>query len=58
MKVKKQRKYWTPRSTVTDMECECALLAESVRLRLQVDELENVNQTAGSDEPAYFEYDF
>ena len=58
MKENSRKKYWSPRSTVTELECESALLAESVRLRIQVDELENVNSTAGDAESSYFEYEF
>ena len=58
MKEKNHKRYWTPRSTVTELEFESALLANSLRLVPEVDELENVNKTAGDDEPTYFEYDF
>ena len=55
MKEKCLKRYLHPRSTVTEVECENPLLAESVRLRVQVDELENVNSEADA---SYFEYEF
>ena len=58
MKAKKTYIYMSPRSKVTEVEYETPLLANSLRLVPEVDELENVNRTAGDDEPTYFEYDF
>jgi hypothetical protein len=58
MKEKDLKRYLHPMSTVTEVECENLLLANSLRLVPEVDELENVNKTAGDDEPTYFEYEF
>lgn len=55
MKENSHKRYLRPRSTVTEVECESPLLAESVRVRVQVDELENVNTEADA---SYFEFEF
>ena len=57
MKENSHKRYLHPRSTVMEMECESPLLAESVRVRVQLDELENVNADTEAD-ASYFEYEF
>ena len=55
-----KRNYDAPRSVPTDVAIEKALLVSTARLRLQVDETQNVNaEVTGADQPGgemYFEY--
>lgn len=57
MKGKNYKRYVRPLSTVKEVECASPLLADSFRVTVQVDELENVNST-NSSSPEYFEFDF
>ena len=55
-----RRVYISPLSRPTEVEFERALLVETARFLLQVDELENVNiaaeQLAGDEDIMYFEF--
>lgn len=55
-----RRIYDVPRSVPTEVAFEKALLVTTTRLRMQVDEAQNVNaETPNADEPGgemYFEY--
>jgi len=55
MKTRKTYIYKSPLATVSELECESTLLANSLRLVPEVDELENVNTEADA---SYFEYEF
>jgi len=53
-----KQRYQAPQSAPTEVAFEQALLVTTNRLLMEVDELENVNETAG-DEPGgdmYFEF--
>ena len=53
-----KQRYQAPLSAPTEVAFEAALLVTTNRLLMEVDELENVNETAG-DEPGgdmYFEF--
>ena len=54
----KRQVYLAPQSTLADVLFEQALLTESVRVRFYLDELENINATAGdgADSDMYFEF--
>ena len=53
-----KRAYRSPQSWPTEVAFEEALLVNTARLVLEIDELENVNKTAGSDNASYFEFEF
>ena len=54
---KKSRKYQAPFAKETHMALESNFCVESVRLNVQVQELDNINAKSGDNaEPMYFEF--
>ena len=53
----KTRKYHAPTAKVTQVAFENGFCADSMRLNIQVDEMDNVNKHTGNDaEQLYFEF--
>ena len=52
-----KRAYRSPQSWPTEVAFEEALLVNTARLVLEIDELENVNARDDAD-PSYFEFEF
>ena len=53
---RKTRKYQAPVAKVAHMALESNFCVESVRLNVQVQDLDNINAKSGNEEPMYFEF--